>query len=93
MIDYISACKSKMAWCKSGTRTRGRRTREPPEILKVGPGILLNFKSGTPGLSWKFESRIPGPPSKFKSGIVISEIQKWDLYETKQFRLYDIPLA
>ena len=52
-----SRCIPYLTWCKSRTRTPGPGTREPPQNLKVGPGIPLKFKSGT-----------PGPPSKFKSG-------------------------
>ena len=43
-----------MAWCKSGTRTPGPGTLDPPQNLKMGPGTPL-----------KFESVTPGPPSKF----------------------------
>ena len=36
------------------------RPRTPPQSLKVGRGIPLKFKSGT-----------PGPTSKFKSGTLV----------------------
>ena len=57
------------AWCKSGTRTKGPATRDPPQSLKVGPGTPIKFKSGTP--SPKFKSKTPVPPSKFISGTFI----------------------
>ena len=41
--------------------------RDPPQSLKVGPGISLKFKSGTPGPTSKFKSGTPGPPTKFES--------------------------
>ena len=40
----------------------------PPQILKVGPGGPLKFKSGTSGPPSKFKSGTPGPTMKFKSG-------------------------
>ena len=46
----------------------GPRTLDPPQNLKLGPGTLLKFKSGTPGLPSKFKSGFPRPPTKFKSG-------------------------
>ena len=51
---------------RPGPRDPG--TWDPPQSLKVGPGIPLKFKSWTPGPPSKFKSRIPGPPLKFKSG-------------------------
>ena len=48
------------AWFKSGTRTQKPGTLGP-QSLKVGPGTLLKFESGT-----------PGPSSKFKSGTLIT---------------------
>ena len=56
------------AWCKSGSRTPGPGTCEPPQSLKVGPETSLKFKSGTPGPSSKFKSWTSGPALKFKSG-------------------------
>ena len=50
--------------------TLGPGTRNPPQSLKVGPGILLKFKSGTPGPTSKFKSGTPGLPTKFKSGTL-----------------------
>ena len=40
-----------------GPRNPGTRDPGPPQNLKVGPGTLLKFKSGT-----------PGPPSNLKVG-------------------------
>ena len=34
------------AWCKSGTRTSGPGTRNPPQSLNVGPGTPIKFKMG-----------------------------------------------
>ena len=56
---------------KVGPGPRDLGTRDPPQSLKVGPGTLLKFKSGTLGPPSKFKSRTPGPPSKFKSGTLI----------------------
>ena len=39
--------------------------------VKVGPGTLSMFKSGTPGPPSKFKSGTLGPLSKFKSGTLI----------------------
>ena len=49
--------------CKTGIRILG--PRDPYQSLKVGPGTLLKFKSGTPRLPLNFKGS-PGPPSKFK---------------------------
>ena len=50
-----------------GPGPRDPGPRDPPQSLKVGPGISLKFKSGTPGPTSKFKSGIPGPPTKFES--------------------------
>ena len=75
-----------MAWCRSGNRTPGPGTGNPPQRLKVGPGSRLKFKSGTPGLPPKFKSGTPGPPSKFKSGnlIIIFISSLLDLISSRQ---------
>ena len=50
-----------------GPGPRDPGPRDPPQSLKVGPGISLKFKSGTPGPTSKFKSGTPGPPTKFES--------------------------
>ena len=54
-----------------GPRDPGTLDLGPPRSLKVGPGTLLKFKSGTTGPPSKFNIGTPGPPTKFKSGTFI----------------------
>ena len=69
------------AWCKSGTRTSGPGTRNPPQSLNVGPGTPIKFKNGTPGLLPKFKSGTPGLPTKFKSGTPSLFFNKFSFLE------------
>ena len=66
MVSYYS---STLKWHGVKVGPGPREPEDPPlQSLKVGPGLFLKFKSGTPGPPSKFKSRILGPPSKFKSG-------------------------
>ena len=57
-----------MAWCKSGTRTPGPGTQDPPQSLKVGLGTPLKFKSETQDPLQSLKVGLQDPLQSLKKG-------------------------